>query len=330
MNTSRDHEMDKAVTISPPPLVTIAIPTYNRADGFLRQALESARNQTYPKLDIIVSDNCSPDNTATLVTNIADPRIRYFKHHVNIGSNNNFNFCLKEARGDYFLLLCDDDLIDDDFIETCMKAAKYSSDVGIIRTGTRVIDANNQLLRESPNMVCGDPIDAFFRGWFSSKTALYLCSMLFNTERLRGIGGFMSKYNLYDDVVAGVQLAAKYGRIDIQDIKATARLHESKLSFAEDTRKWCEEALILLDLMCELVSENRALVRRDGMRFFARANYSRASAVRSPLKRFIAYMIVFKEFNYRYYPSLYPQRLRGIKGKTKRLLSMSMERRPSI
>lgn len=52
------------------PLVTIAIPTYNRADGFLKQALQSAINQTYYYLEIIVSDNCSTDTTETIVKKV--------------------------------------------------------------------------------------------------------------------------------------------------------------------------------------------------------------------------------------------------------------------
>jgi len=116
------------------PLVTIGIPTYNRADNYLRQSLNAAVNQTYSNLEIIVSDNCSTDNTESVVKDFHDPRIRYFKQKVNIIANDNFNFCLNQARGEYFLLLHDDDLIDNDFIETCMKSTNYSTDIGIIRT----------------------------------------------------------------------------------------------------------------------------------------------------------------------------------------------------
>ena len=99
---------------SNPPLVSIGIPTYNRADGFLKQALQSAVNQTYGNIEIIVSDNCSTDHTEDLVNEFSDSRIKYIKHNNNIGANNNFNFCVNSAKGDYFLLLHDDDLIDPD------------------------------------------------------------------------------------------------------------------------------------------------------------------------------------------------------------------------
>jgi glycosyltransferase involved in cell wall biosynthesis len=62
------------------PLVTIGICTYNRADSYLGSALQSAVDQTYPNLEIVVSDNCSVDHTEELVQSFDDPRIRYIKH----------------------------------------------------------------------------------------------------------------------------------------------------------------------------------------------------------------------------------------------------------
>ena len=286
------------------PLVTIAIPTYNRANGYLGKALASTLKQTYQNIEIIVSDNCSTDNTETFVKGISDPRLRYFRHNKNIGANNNFNYCLEQANGDYFLLLQDDDMIDNDFVEVCMTVANYSRDAGIIRTGTRLIDSEGKVIAESTNNVVGFSTEEFFLGWFAGKTALYLCSTLFHTKRLKEVGGFKSKRNLFQDVMAEVQLAARYGRIDIRDIKASFRKHHGEMTFAAKVRDWCEDSLELLDLICELASEKKALVRSEGMRFFSKLNYKRASAVKSPVARFIAYMTVFKLFNYKYLPPI--------------------------
>lgn len=287
------------------PLITIAISTYNRADSYLSQALESALNQTYQNIEIIVSDNCSTDNTEKVVKGYNDLRIRYFKQQKNIGANNNFNFCVSQARGDYFILLHDDDLIDNDFVEVCMRAAQYNTATGIIRTGTRIIDSDGKVLCELPNMVGGLSTENFFKGWFAEKTVLYLCSTLFNTKRLKEIGGFKSKKNLFQDVIAEVQLAAKFGRVDVQDVKASFRKHASEMTFASKVGDWCEDSFMLLDLMCELSPEDREAIKNEGMRFFSKLNYNRAKAVKSPFKRFVAYFIVFKKFNYCYLPPLH-------------------------
>jgi len=287
------------------PLVTIAIPTYNRADSYLKLALESAINQTYPNIEIVVSDNCSTDGTETVVKSFSDPRIRYFRQPENIGPNNNFNFCVEQAKGHYFLLLQDDDLIDQDFVDTCMRAANYRTDIGIIRTGTRLIDAQGNVLKERPNRVGGLPTADFFIGWFTGKTSLYLCSTLFNARKLKEMGGFKSKHNLFQDVVAEVQLAAQFGRVDVYEVKASFRRHGSETTHSSKISYWCEDSRFLLDLMCDLVSEDQApMVKREGRRYFSQVNYNFASRIGSPLERFVMYWTIYQTFDYRY-PPLY-------------------------
>ena len=284
------------------PLVSIGIPTYNRADQLLGEALQSALDQTYESIEIIVSDNCSNDNTEAFVKGFSDKRIRYFKQAQNVGVNNNFNACLKYAKGDYFLLLHDDDCIDKDFVETCMQRAGYSTDFGIIRTGTRVINEYTEVTNESFNQVANLPIDEFFIGWFHEKTSFYFCSTLFNTARLREIGGFQSKYDLVQDGMAITLLAAKYKRIDIKEIKASFRKHSSEMTHAVKIKYWCRDFLNLLDLMCSVSGTNSFIVRSEGKRFYAKICYRFAASISPSYKRYIAYLFVFKEFRFRYLP----------------------------
>lgn len=281
-------------------LVSIGIPTYNRADGYLRKCIESAVNQTYANIELIISDNCSNDGTAELVTGFSDSRIRYFRHRKNIGANNNFNYCLDQARGDYFLLLHDDDLIDNDFIELCMKAVDYDRGVGLIRSGTRLIDSHGQTIQEMPNDVIGRSTEDFFLDWFNHKTALYLCSSLFHAGYLKAIGGFSSRHNLFQDVVAEVQLAATHGRVDLKSIKASFRKHEGERTFEAKVKAWCEDSLDLLTLICELATERKPLIRKKGMQFFGNLNFKRAMAVPSPTGRIKALLTVLNQFGFRY------------------------------
>jgi len=284
------------------PLVSIGIPTYNRANSYLKQALKSAVDQTYRNIEIIVSDNCSQDDTESVVMGFHDPRIRYYKQKENIGALENSNFCLRQARGAYFLRLFDDDLIDNDFVETCMNAVKGNRDAGIILTGAREIDAEGKTIAEAHNTVSGYSTGEFLLGWLEHKVPLYLCSTIFNTEKLKELGGFHSKTNRYEDAVAYFQLAGKYGRVDVYDIKASFRRHDSNMGNAVPYYEWCEDSLYLLDIMYKVAPEHSALIREKGMRYFCIRNYRHAERIRSPIKRFLAYLRVYRTFDYDYSP----------------------------
>lgn len=313
------------------PLVTIGIPTFNRADGYLRQALESAVNQTYPNVEIIVSDNCSQDQTKTLVESFSSPRIKYHKHSQNIGANNNFNYCLEQAEGRYFLLLHDDDMIDPDFIDSCIKALGDQVETGVIITGTRIIDSKGKIRSETPNRLqnCSATTD-FFLGWFSNQVALYLCSTLYNTKRLKELGGFKSKTNLFLDVVATAQLAALHGRIDVHDVKASFRRHDSNMGGnPAQVDAWAEDCLFLLSVMCDLVSTNeeKQKIMRNGNIFFVKKNYRLCSKIKSPLTRMTTYYRTYKMFGYNFSPISFwyhkyvTKKFKSATNKTKRLLS---------
>jgi glycosyltransferase involved in cell wall biosynthesis len=285
-----------------PPPVTIAIPTYNRAATYLPECLGGALRQTYSNLEIIVADNGSTDRTSDLVAQCGDPRVRYFRHPRNIAPNDNYNFCLGQARGAYFQLLQDDEQIDPDFVESCLRAVGYSTAFGLIHTGVRTVDARGTAIGDCFNRAGVTSLDELFLDWFAGRTALYLCSTLFHREALLEAGGFASRHNLFQDVVAQVKVAARMPRAEIAAIKATTRQHGGQFTYGANVRRWCEDSLELLDLMCRLTPDRQALVRRRGSRFFATIGYSRASMIRNPFERLRAYFLVHRLFDRRYLP----------------------------
>ena len=99
------------------PLVSIAIPTYNRKSGLLN-TIKYFSEQTYSNIEIIISDNCSDDDPTSHVNEICmkDKRIKYFRQDSNIGMAENAKFIWRLAKGKYFLLGSDDDWWHADFI----------------------------------------------------------------------------------------------------------------------------------------------------------------------------------------------------------------------
>jgi abequosyltransferase len=96
------------------PLLTIAIPTYNRA-GCLKELLSVLTDQLKdePRVELIISDNASPDETPSLVQDFVARglRVRYIRNAQNVGPDANFLQCFEQARGKYVWIFSDDDLI---------------------------------------------------------------------------------------------------------------------------------------------------------------------------------------------------------------------------
>ena len=109
-------------------LLTIAIPTYNRAN-YLSLCLSQIKKQIVGNeeiVDILISDNCSTDNTKGVIEAFLDNGLpaRVLRNNENIGSDRNFIQCFQSASGKYMLLMGDDDVLLDRGLERILNALK--------------------------------------------------------------------------------------------------------------------------------------------------------------------------------------------------------------
>jgi glycosyltransferase involved in cell wall biosynthesis len=285
------------------PLITIGIPTYNRAAGTLPKTLESALGQDYPNFEIVVSDNGSTDNTQEVVREFGTDRINYIRQPVNIGVTKNYNACLQAARGDYFLLLHDDDLIDTDFLTTCMRHGGNQTSYGLIRTGTRMVDGAGGVVKEPRNEVATNAPEDLYEAWLTGKAAFYFCSTLFNTHALREIGGFGSKNNLFEDGIAIIEIAHRWPILNIKEAKASFRLHGEQRTHFAAVAHWCEDFKQAIDLIHQYAGRDRDVLYLKGMRRFSKVGLHFAERVRHPAGKIISTFKVSKFFHYRYWPA---------------------------
>ena len=97
-------------------ILTLCIPTYNRADalkGNIEIIAEQLKEINDGEVEFIVSDNCSTDNTIEVVNHFIDAGIPiiFNKNELNLGSTGNFLKCINLATGKFILLLGDDDYL---------------------------------------------------------------------------------------------------------------------------------------------------------------------------------------------------------------------------
>jgi glycosyltransferase involved in cell wall biosynthesis len=108
------------------PLVTIGIPAYDRPAS-LERAVRSALAQDHPALEVLVSDDASPDPAVAAVGGAlarADQRVRFVAQPRNLGHAGNYQWVLEQAGGDYFMWLSDDDWLDPDYVSRCLAALR--------------------------------------------------------------------------------------------------------------------------------------------------------------------------------------------------------------
>jgi glycosyltransferase involved in cell wall biosynthesis len=128
------------------PKVTILVPTYNRPT-YLREALESALNQTYADCEILIVDDASPTDITTGVQDIlALPNVRYIKHKKNLGIAENWKFGFAAAAGEYVCFLEDDDLLEPQFIEVLASVLDQDSTLGVAFASHSIIDEDGDEL----------------------------------------------------------------------------------------------------------------------------------------------------------------------------------------
>jgi glycosyltransferase involved in cell wall biosynthesis len=97
------------------PKVSFVVPCYNLAH-FLTDCINSIVSQTYQDFEILIMDDCSPDNTPEVAQTFTDTRIKYIRNVANIGHTNNFNKGISASRGKYVWLISADDFLKTNYV----------------------------------------------------------------------------------------------------------------------------------------------------------------------------------------------------------------------
>jgi glycosyltransferase involved in cell wall biosynthesis len=90
------------------PKVTFIVPCYKLAH-LLTECVESILSQTYRNVEVLIMDDCSPDNTAEVARGFTDPRVTHVRNEPNLGHLKNYNKGIALATGEYIWLISADD-----------------------------------------------------------------------------------------------------------------------------------------------------------------------------------------------------------------------------
>lgn len=129
------------------PKVSIILPTYNGA-RYLRQSIESCLSQTFSDLELIIVDDGSTDDTASIIGSCSDARLRYFKFDRNQGHIAALNYGFAQSRGALLTWTSDDNYYHLQALERMIDALGQDHGADFVYTFYSLIDESGKKLRE--------------------------------------------------------------------------------------------------------------------------------------------------------------------------------------
>lgn len=198
-------------------LVSIAIPAYKSA--FLAEAIQSALGQDYPNLELIVVDDCSPEDIQSVVSRFNDPRIRYVRNDVNLGREsvaNNWNKCLDVAQGEYFVLLCDDDILLPDMVSSMLAFAKAHPECGMFHANRTILKKSKELCADD-RWPAEESAEDFIHAKFEGKRKHTITEFFYKTDFIRSERYAVFPVGYYSDDVTILKLCMRQRKIISSD-----------------------------------------------------------------------------------------------------------------
>lgn len=115
------------------PLLTVAIPTYNGAKT-IGNMLDLLLPQVDERVEVIVSDNCSTDDTPQIIAEYMKryPYLQYIRAEKNEGSDVNFLNCMRRAQGAFTMFISDDDIIIENALQKVLSYLERHKDVQLV------------------------------------------------------------------------------------------------------------------------------------------------------------------------------------------------------
>lgn len=170
---------------------TIGIPYYKY--NFFQECLDSILAQTFDDFELIIVNDKSPFDISDEIKNLSDYRINYHVNHVNCGSEHvvdNWNKCLKHARGEYFILMGDDDVMCVNYLEEFDRLIHEYPDVDVLHCRSYLINEESSVVSITETRPEFESVYDSIIQRIKGSRLFFISDYVYKTEVLKKNGGF--------------------------------------------------------------------------------------------------------------------------------------------
>lgn len=292
---------------------TFLLPAYKVQ--YLQEAILSIVNQTCTDWQLIVSDDCSPEDIHSIVTEFQEDNIIYRRNEQNIGGKNlvdHWNLLLNLCQTDYCILASDDDVYEQTFLEEIDLLAKKYPLVDLFHARVQCINAEGNVFKE----------DALYKEYVTQLDYLEqldyynhiecVANYVYRTQALKDIGGFVDLPLAWGSDTATCNMMAKKGVVNTKDVLFSFRMSGVNISSQPISNKaitqkkfkaCCLYDELMLDYFKQLQYEdtlkNRTTFDRVVNKHKQRtAGLMQWQAVSLPLSDFVHYVCKYRKKGY--------------------------------
>lgn len=189
------------------PLVSIVVVTYN-SSKYVIETLESAKSQTYQNIELIITDDCSKDDTIKICADwLEKNKDRFVRTELittkqNTGIPSNCNRGAKAAKGEWAIVIAGDDLFNDSAIESYIQYSLSNSDISFLHSNVQQFDEkgiienqikNNYIINNS-SLSPAEQFDILLRS-----NSIWAGTVFIKTELYIKYGYYIEKYKFWED-----------------------------------------------------------------------------------------------------------------------------------
>ncbi len=204
-----------------PPLVSVIIPTFNRAH-LLPATIDSVLAQTWQPLEVLVVDDGSTDETTAIVAAYGT-RVRYLRQ-VNAGVSSARNHGARAAQGAYLAFLDDDDLFEPTKIDRQMACFQAQPSVGLVHCRYFLADHAGTVIGQMGLLPAGTIL-----GELLVRNFLWMSAPLIPRAVFEAVGGFTESLSTAADYDLWLRIARRYAFGCVQSALGTYRLHAGSM-----------------------------------------------------------------------------------------------------
>lgn len=210
------------------PLVSIVMPTYNRA-GYISETIASIQNQTYENWELLILDDGSTDNTEAIVKQLNEPKITYYKFDKTAVTGKLKNYGINIASGELIAFMDSDDLWAGEKLEKQVTALLRNPNAGYSFTNGYNFIVDKQpgyFLDKAAGEECGNIFHAYCNG---TAGAIFIQTIMIWKERIK-ISGPFNENRIFTDYSFIANIAYHHDAVILYEPLLKRRIHDQNYS----------------------------------------------------------------------------------------------------